>query len=57
MTTTVIDEYILPTLIRYRDRYRWSWNISMRLINMYYGTEYTEKELRKLYRKNAAQAG
>lgn len=51
MTTTILDEYILPTLVRYRDRYRWSWNISMRIINRYYGTEYTEKELKALYRK------
>ena len=38
MTSTVIDEYILPTLIRYIDRYRWRWNLSVRLINFYYGT-------------------
>lgn len=51
MTTTIIDEYILPTLVRYRDRYRWRWSICMRIINLYYGTEYTEKELKALYRK------
>lgn len=52
MTTTVIDEYILPVLIRYIDHYHWSWNISMRLINQYYGTEYTEKQLKALYKRN-----
>lgn len=56
MTTTIIPEYILPTLVRYRQRYRWSWNISMKIINRYYGTEYTEADLKKLYRKYTAQA-
>ena len=44
------DQDILPTLLRYRDRYRWSWNRSMRLINLYYGTNYTEKQLKALYK-------
>lgn len=52
MTTTILDEYILPVLTRYIDRYRWSWNISTRLINMYYGTEYTEKQLKKLHKQS-----
>lgn len=52
MTTTIMDEYILPVLTRYIDRYHWSFNIAMRLINRYYGTQYTQKELRALYRKN-----
>lgn len=51
MTTIIMEEYILPTLVRYRDQYHWSWNRAMRLINLYYGTEYTEKELKKLYRR------
>lgn len=51
MTTTIMDEYILPTLVRYIDRYHWSFSIATRLINMYYGTDYTQKELRALYRK------
>ena len=51
MTAIIMDEYVLPTLVRYRDQYHWSWNRSARLINMYYGTEYTEKQLKKLYRK------
>lgn len=55
--TTIIDEYILPTLVRYIDRYHWSWNISMRIINRYYGTEYTERELKRLYRKYTAREG
>ncbi len=50
MTATILDEYILPALLRYRDRYHWSWNMAMRLINMYYGTDYTERQLKKLYR-------
>lgn len=50
MTTTIIDEYILPVLTRYIDRYHWSWNISIRIINQYYGTEYTEKQLKALYK-------
>jgi hypothetical protein len=52
MTTTIIPEFILPTLTRYIDRYHWSWNISTRVINNYYGTRYTEKELRKLYQRS-----
>ncbi len=52
MTTTIMDEFILPTLIRYIDHYHWSFNIAMRLINMYHGTGYTEKELKALYRKS-----
>ena len=46
----VTDEDILPVLLRYRDRHRWSWNLSMRLINLYYGTNYTEKQLKSLYK-------
>lgn len=41
---------ILTTLLRYVDRYQWSFNTAMRLINMYYGTAYTEKELKRLYK-------
>ena len=51
MAPTVIDEYILPTLTRYIDQYRWSWNRAARIINLYYGTEYTEKELKRLYKQ------
>lgn len=47
----VTDEEILPVLRRYRDGNQWSWNLSKRLINMYYGTQYTEKDLKKLYKK------
>lgn len=55
MTTTIIPEYILPVLVRYVDQYRWSWTRATRIINLYYGTEYTEKELKKLYRRHTAQ--
>ena len=48
------DGDILPTLLRYRDRHRWSWNLSMRLINMRYGTHYTEKQLKSLYKNRGA---
>ena len=48
----VTDEDILPTLLRYREEHQWSWNLSKRLINMYYGTQYTEKELKALYKKS-----
>ena len=48
---TAGDEDVLLTLLRYRDEYQWSWNFSTRLINMYYGTQYTEKELKALYKK------
>ena len=48
------DGDILPTLLRYRDRHRWSWNLSMRLINLYYGTDYTEKQLKSLYKAHGA---
>lgn len=52
MATTILDESILPVLTRYIDRYHWSFSIAMRLINRYYGAQYTQKELRALYRKN-----
>lgn len=51
MTTTVIEEYILPTLTRYIDSYQWRFNFATRLINMYYGTEYTQVEMRNLYQR------
>ena len=51
MTAIIMEEYILPTLVRYRDQYRWSWNRAARQINLYYGTAYTEKQLKKLYRR------
>lgn len=51
MTTVVIDEYIRPTLTRYIDQYHLNWSKARRLINLYYGTEYTEKQLKKLYRQ------
>ena len=52
MTTTIIPEFILPTLTRYIDHYHWSWNISTRVINTYAGTRYTQRELRKLYQRS-----
>ena len=44
------DRNILPTLLRFRDRHGWSWNLSMRLVNLYYGTYYTEKQLKAMYK-------
>lgn len=55
MIMTILDEYIYLTLTRYIDRYHWSWHITMRIINRYYGTEYTEKELKALYRKHQSK--
>ncbi|MCI8916237.1 MAG: hypothetical protein HFF26_06180 [Oscillospiraceae bacterium] len=52
MTATVLDEYILPVLLRYIDGYGWSFGIATQLINRYYGTAYTVKHLRRLYQKN-----
>lgn len=51
MTPTMIDEYVRPVLIRYIDQYEWSFNIAKRIINRYYGTEYTEKQLKALYKQ------
>ncbi len=51
---TVMDAEILPALLRYIDGYQWSFNMAARLINMYYGTEYTEKELKRLYKHSRA---
>ena len=53
---TLMDTEIFPILLRYIDEYQWSFNIAKRLINMYYGTAYTEKELKRLY-KNSRTAG
>ena len=44
------DREVLAVLLRCRDRHRWSWNLSTRLINLYYGTNYTEKQLKSLYK-------
>lgn len=52
MTTTILDEYIRPTLLRYIDQYQWSFSIAAQLINMYYGTDYTQKQLKELYKQN-----
>ena len=49
------DAAVLSALLRYRDRHRWSWNLSARLINLYYGTRYTEKQLKSLYKAHAQQ--
>lgn len=48
---SVTDGDVLPILLRYRDQYQWSWNMAKRLINMYYGTQYTEKQLKALYKR------
>ena len=52
MIATVMEDYILPTLFRYRDRYQWRWNLTTRIINLYFGTQYTEKELKQMYKQN-----
>lgn len=52
MTATILDEYIRPVLIRYIDRYHWNWNTATRIINLYYGTAYTKRELQTLYRSD-----
>lgn len=57
MTTTILDEYISPTLLRYIDQYHWRFSIATRLINHYHGTEYTEKQLKKLYKAFTKGAG
>lgn len=43
---------VLAALERYVDGYHWSWNMARRLINKYYGTQYTESDLKKLYRNS-----
>ena len=45
---------ILAALTRYIDQYNWSWNMARRLINRYFGTKYTESDLKKLYRRHQA---
>lgn len=45
-----VDADIYSALLRYVDRYHWSFNTAMRLINLYYGTAYTEKQLKRLYK-------
>ena len=54
MTTTVMDDYILPVLVRYIDQYGWSFPFAARLINMYFGTGYTHKDLRALHKRKRA---
>lgn len=50
--STVDDKEILPALLRYIDGYGWSFNMARRLINRTFGTEYTDKQVKKLYEKN-----
>lgn len=46
------EKEILSTLTRYIDGYGWGFNMARRLINRTFGTEYTDKQLKKLYEKN-----
>lgn len=55
MTPTIIPEYLIPTIRRYREQYGWNWAITTRIINRYYGTECTKKELEKIYREKVNQ--
>lgn len=47
---------ILATLVRYRDHYGWSFNMARRLINRTFSTDYTDRQLAKLYRQFKADA-
>ena len=49
------DRDVLSALLRYRDLHHWSWNFSKRLINLYYGTNYTEKQLKSLYKAHISK--
>lgn len=51
-----MDEEIFTTLERYIDRYQWRWNRACRIINLYFGTQYTEKQLMRLYRQRKKEA-
>jgi hypothetical protein len=55
VSAAAFPEQLLPVLTRYRERYHWGWSITTRLINRYCGTNYTEKQLKKLYRQQAKQ--
>ena len=46
------EKEIPSTLTRYIDGFGWSFNMARRLINRTFGTEYTDKQLKKLYKKN-----
>lgn len=50
-----MEQEISHTLTRYIDRYGWSFNLARRLINMAYGTQYTDKQIKALYRQNRAE--
>lgn len=45
------EREILAAVRRYVDGYGWSWNMARRLVNRYFGTGYTDAELKKLYRQ------
>ena len=51
VVTIILDEYILPALARYLDQYHWNFPFATRVINMYYGTEYTVKQIKVLYQQ------
>lgn len=51
-----IDE-IKCRLMRYVDEYGWNWSFARKLINDFFGTDYTMKQLRIFYAKAKAEAG
>ena len=45
------EKEVLSAVARYIDRYGWSWNMARRLVNRTFGTDYTEKQLKRMYRE------
>lgn len=50
-----MEQEIFDALTRYIDHYGWSLNLARRLINMAYGTQYSDKQLKALYRQLQAK--
>lgn len=44
-----MDEDMKRRLLRYVDEYGWGWGLTCSLINVFCGTEYTVRELQKIY--------
>ena len=47
-----MTEKIYTALTRYIDEYGWSWRLTCRPINCTFHAEYTEAQLKELYKKN-----
>lgn len=46
------SQEITAALSRYIDKYGWSYRLARKVINKYFGMQYTEDELKQLHRQS-----